>query len=386
MSRARTGSLVYDPKLRSYKARITVTHPDGSKTRPWFSLNTADLGTAEKLKRELVRHHEHTPGPAPTRFAAYAMAWLEAREVRGVVQAESERGWLKNHILPKLGALYLADVRPAAVRELLDAVAKKKLGRQTLVHVRATVRGILGQAWRDELIPENPVDKVKVPEVRETTKARVILTDDEIATLFACDDVPIELRMLVLVARVEGGMRTRDLTAWAWTMLDLDGFAWCIVPRTKTGKPQRLEIPDVLRAPLRQWWEAAGCPKTGPVFPVTKGARKGEARKARGVSFADRLRRGLLAAGITRREVHEETEWSLPCDFHSCRRAFATALADAGIDGRRSRHSHRPRRREGSRPLRHGDGPDADDPGGGDPPPAPRRRLAPGGQSSRNRP
>src|SRR5262249_3235744 len=51
---------------------------------------------------------------------------------------------------------------------------------------------------------------------------------------------------------------------------------------------------------------------------------------ARGVSFAERLRRALLVAGVDRHEVHHETEVSRPADFHSFRRAFSTALGRAG--------------------------------------------------------
>ena len=341
MARERTGTLNFRASTGSYRARLTVVGADGTTTRPWYSLGTADKALATKRLAALVAAQGRQVAEDTARVEPYALAWLDARRARGVAQVGSEAGWLTNHILPapapdkpSMGSLYLPDVRPLHVRAVLDAVAAKGLGRQSLVHVRSTMHLIFDQAWRDELIPENPVLKVKLPEVREVTKKREILTDDEIAALWRCDEVSIELRLLVLVARCEGGMRTRDCTAWTWEAIDRESFATCIVPRTKTGKPQRLEIPAVLRAPLRKWWEDAGSPSTGPVFPVTKGTRKGEARKAQGVSFADRLRRGLLAASVDRHELHHETEWSLPVDFHSCRRAFATALAETSIEPR----------------------------------------------------
>ena len=75
-------------------------------------------------------------------------------------------------------------------------------------------------------------------------------------------------------------------------------------------------------------------PTSGPVFPVTRGPRKGEARLERGVSFADRLRCALMLAGVKQPDVRptektaccpelasdrvdKETVWSLPVDFHS---------------------------------------------------------------------
>jgi integrase len=343
MPRARTGTLVIDTATGAYKCRITVRHTDGTTTRPWFALDTQDEGTAHRLMRALVKQHEHTPGAPPTRVEPYAMEWLDARRQRGTTGTDSEIGWLKNHILPTIGALFLADVKPLHIRQILDQCVAKGFAQQTLRHIRQTMQHIFAQAWRDDLISENPVEKVLLPQVRQVKKKRAILTDDEIASFFACDLVPIEMRLMVLVARVEGGMRTRDLTAWTWTMIDLPvddrgGWTWCIVPRTKTGEPQRLEVPEVLRAPLRAWWEKHGRPTSGPVFPTTRGKRKGQARPTRGVTFAERLRHWLLKAGIDRHELHHETEWGLPVDFHSCRRAFATALAEQKVDNRLAMH------------------------------------------------
>ncbi len=261
-------------------------------------------------------------------------------------------------IYPKIGHLPIGTVRPAHIMEVINSVMEKKLSPQTIEHIRSTMNLLFDEAWRLEIIAENPMLKVKVPPIAYVEKPRVILTDDEVIVFWSCEDAELEIRMLSLVARCEGGMRTRDCTAWDWTMIDRERFASCIVPRTKTGKPQQLDIPDVLQGPLRAWWATQGRPMSGPVFPVTRGPRKGEARLERGVSFADRLRRNLMLAGITRHPcqqpdvrptektaccaelasdpVYCETGWSLPVDFHSFRRAFSTGLAEAGVNAQQA--------------------------------------------------
>ncbi len=239
---------------------------------------------------------------------------------------------------PLLGDKLLGDIRPADVRSVVDGARAAGKKRGTIVHIRATLRRILEQARIEQLIVENPVGLAPMPKIREVKRRRAILTDAEILKFIDCPDIALELRLLALAARVEGGMRTRDLTAWAWEMIDQKLFASCIVPRTKTEEPQRLEIPEILQVPLRAWWVAAGEPCKGPIFPVTKGKRKGEARKARGVSFAARLRRELLVVGIDRHELHHETAWSRPADFHSFRRAFKTRLAETGISTEHAMH------------------------------------------------
>jgi len=143
------------------------------------------------------------------------------------------------------------------------------------------------------------------------------------------------------------------------------------MPRARTGTlippaPQRLAIPEVLAPFLRAWWERAEKPESGPVFPARRGERA-EAFKAKKSAYANRLRRGLVAAGVfrltpskvvrevrtgrskTTRTVHElapdprdplyfATASTLPVDFHSFRRAFNTGLADAGVNVQHAMH------------------------------------------------
>ena len=111
---------------------------------------------------------------------------------------------------------------------------------------------------------------------------------------------------------------------------------------------------------MRAWWQRAGQPSRGPVFPARTGKRAGHAKRPL-TSYAKRLRKGLLLAGVVRRPPIEvpatksgtrtdlgrraagtklapdpsdplylETETTLPVDLHSFRRAFASALAEAG--------------------------------------------------------
>jgi len=213
-----------------------------------------------------------------------------------------------------------------------------------------------------ELIPTKPVSSIKLDRKREKKEEREVLTDDEIAKYMGSPVADLEVRMMGLASRCEGGMRTSDLHFWNWTEIDTAKFSECIVPRSKTGKPQKLTIPETLKAPLRAWWERAGRPEAGPVFPVRRGKRAGE-RKSLSNSYAKRLRRDLFRAGVWRKPPIEvpatkpgqrtdlgktvegtkpapnphdplyfEKEDTLPVDFHSFRRAFSTALAETGIN------------------------------------------------------
>lgn len=221
-------------------------------------------------------------------------------------------------------------------------------------------------AWRAELIESNPVARVRTPPMRETRKERVILTDAEFGRFISCAEADLELRMASVVARCEGGTRTGDLLRWDWRMIDRDAFAECVVPRSKTQTPQALAIPPALAPFLRAWWERAGNPEAGAVFPSRRGRNVGGFKSKSGYTFARRLRAALFDAGVyrltpievpatspgTRTDLgrraegtklapnphdplYSETAVTRPVDFHSFRRAFNTALAEAGSTCRR---------------------------------------------------
>jgi integrase len=246
-----------------------------------------------------------------------------------------------HHVASEIGHLPLCDVRPPHIRSILDEVAAKtyvrgrrqpqvkRYGRESVSKVRGLLHGLFRAAQEDGLVEHNPVVPVRAPTTREVKKERVILTDDEFGRFIASGEVDLELRMMSLVSRVEGGMRASDVNRWDWTMIDLVDFAECTVMRSKTRaiRPaQRLAIPPALQPFLRAWWERAGSPESGPVFPVRRGKRPGGFRKASG-GLAERLRQGLLRAGVWRMPPIQVPATSAGTRTDLGRRAKGTKLA-----------------------------------------------------------
>ena len=263
-------------------------------------------------------------------MAELAKSYANRRQLEGVKSWKDEDRWLRLDVLPLIGSMAINEVRPAHVREVLESARERGRGRQSLIHIRGIMSRMFLTPWRDELIAENPVARVELPRVREVKRARVILTDAEFVRCVTCDAVDLELRVMAGAARVVGGMRTGDVHAWSWDAIDLVDFARCVVPRVKTGQPQALVVPEVGRVVLKAWWLSKGEPKEGPVFPARRGKRAGQHKLK--ASHAHRLRKALLIAGVDRPEVHTDTDSTKRADFHSFRRAFSTALADAGAN------------------------------------------------------
>jgi site-specific recombinase XerC len=336
MARQRSGSIEMVGKV--WYARVTIDLPDGTSERRYVCLDTSDKTRAESLKRKLVAEIAAGRVLARAKLAVRvaetvterADAWCKSREARGVAMVDSERGYFKHHVLDRIGPMALADVRKADIRAVLDAAAAKGLARGTVAHVRRMLVRFFNELEGDDVIPVTPMRGVKMPIMKDDKRQRTPLTDDEYSRLFACTSVDIEIKVLVLFARTLGGARACEATRLDWGMLDRETFAKCIIARGKTRAFQALIVPDMLRPFLRAWWNAAGQPETGPVFPVRRGPRKGRQRATS--LFAPRFRRALLKAGVTRHEVHKDTAYSRRTDFHTLRREYVSALASANVN------------------------------------------------------
>lgn len=367
MPRARTGTLIYK-RTTGWNARIWVVVRDDAGERDerrWVPLETHDKALAKrKLAKivallasgELVPEAAKAEAARVVTVAEHAKSWIAERKLAGVVMATDEEHLLDAHVLPSIGAMASAEVRPGFVRSILETVARTH-SHETVKKTRAVMLRLFDDAWKAETIKENPVERVDMPEhTRIDERQRAILTDEQVLIFLnarACgpdgkkprkdaETRLLELKVLAVCSRVLGGMRTAELNRWDFSMWDCTDFATVKIQRAKakrgrTGKTQTLVIPEPMRHILRAWHASHGAPDSGPVFPVTKGARIGEFRKLRGVSFAGRLRRELWRAGIREHAIHHDTPTSRRVDWHSFRRAFATSLAEAGVNEQHAR-------------------------------------------------
>jgi len=355
MSTKRTGTLV--PKPSGFFARVWVRLPDGVEERRWINLQTKDRSTARrKLARlvaaiaagELVADAQARTMNAET-YRSFTLDRHERRQTAGISMARDEQNNRVRYIYRVIGDLPLVRVTDDHVRQVLEEARDRGRAYETIDKIRAVVRRDLKRAMIEKIIASNPAEHVELPEgLKRDRRPFVSPTDAEIARYLGAPKLDLELKLLTLVARTEGGMRGAELIRWDWTMVDRDGFLLCTVARAKTGEVQRLEIPDVLRPFLRVWWERSGKPVAGPVFPVRRGPRAGKDKKGRGTSFAGRMRRDFFRAGVVRLPpvtdaegkatpnpadpLYFDTPVSRRMNFHSMRRAYNRALAGAGVN------------------------------------------------------
>lgn len=372
MAKARTGTLVW--RKTGWFVRLTVD-VEGEAIRKWVDLETTNEAVARRKKARLAKQSGTEEAPNVEAAARILETYEEAaariraqRRKEGVRDVRNEEDRDRLYLIPTIGKRDVREVRAADISAVLDRAADAGKSHKTLTHIRAAANTVFDSLWRDELIAENPVVRVRVPKRAKDRRERAVLTDAELAMYVAWQHpekryrkAVLERQVMSIMSRTFGGVRAGDLHALEWTALDTEGgaFAHGWAPRVKTTRPQKLEIPEVLRPFIRQWWRLAGEPLTGLVFPALRlgvkrrkaGENVGEGAKV-GVSHAKALRRDLQRAfadaarrGVPDapapdsarwRELFEHTKQTKRVDFHSWRRAYNQALADADVNAQQA--------------------------------------------------
>lgn len=124
---------------------------------------------------------------------------------------------LKNHILPRWGAVPIREVKPYAVELWLRSLS---LSAKSRVHLRGLMRILFDLAMLWEYLPcdRNPMELVKIEGASKRTQEPKILTVDEFhSVLEHLDREP--LRTMVLTAMCLG-LRVSELLALKWKDVD----------------------------------------------------------------------------------------------------------------------------------------------------------------------
>lgn len=125
---------------------------------------------AESALHEFIRYIEGGGDPSPQRIglAAYLSRWLAYQRTRGIRARtlDAYRGYIRREIVPGIGGLEVARLRPGHIRAVLTRMQHRGLAAATIAQVRGILGSALRQAVEDGLIPANPVASVKRPRVR----------------------------------------------------------------------------------------------------------------------------------------------------------------------------------------------------------------------------
>lgn len=210
---------------------LTVSEPGEPRRRKVVRGKTqAEVTDALRELRRRLDAGQRVDAPRLT-VEGYLTTWLAVTLPAGNAKAstiDSYRSNAKLHIIPTLGQIELAKLRPPQVRAWLLSLRTKRSGRQpkdgtatlsarTIQYQHAILRAALADAVRDELIPRNVALLVEPP---AAPKVKVEpLSEDEVTLLTAAARDRHAVLWLTMLAT---GLRRGEALALRWDDVDLE--------------------------------------------------------------------------------------------------------------------------------------------------------------------
>ena len=329
----------------------------GTRRRITVSAKTeAECKRRLKAKqREILAGRKPDAGSARTTVKAWADDWLPIYrgEVKPRVYATTA-SHVHRWIVPTLGSIRLADLRPRDVRHLQDTV-KRERSSSTAHHVSVTFQRMLGAAIAEQHHVPAVVREVKHPPLAVNDRD-AIPTDDARRLLAHAQTRPDYARWLSMLIN---GMRQGESLGLTWDCADLDrgilDISWQLQSLPYADKHDRSKgflIPDGYEAKRVHGAAHLVRPKTErsrriiPLVPWLHGelvaARQTWQPNPWGLVWADTDTHGRP---IPKRTKDDREQWrdlqaavdlthpsGRPYHLHEGRNTTATLLLEEGVD------------------------------------------------------
>ena len=280
----------------------------------------------EKIEAKVAAGVAHgTEQQGPVTVARFADRWIDDRRKLGLEDTDNDLARLRYHILPALGEMRLAEVRPRHVAELVRALRTSgKLAPKSIYNIYSVVRALFRDAQLADLIDSTPcvLTKYQLGENEDKNpewRATAIYSRDELELLIADPRIPPDRQMLYALEGI-GGLRHGEAAGLRWRHYDptLEPLGRLVVAtsydkgRTKTKRTRYMPVHPTLAAMLAEWklsgWPALMGRAPTPedlIVPMPKSMRIALGKMRSKNDSYKRLRGDLRALGVRHRRGHD---------------------------------------------------------------------------------
>lgn len=189
-----------------------VTMPDGRRR----SASAASKTGGVALLRELLRQRDESvvEDPRRVRVGPYLLRWIA--NVTGLAPATMRQHEMivRRHLVPALGHRLLTQLAPSDVDAYLE---RDDLDPQTRRHHRATLRRILADAVRDNIVGRNVAALSRPPRMYKAE--RTYLTTAQVRRII--EEARDERLWPLWIVIVTTGLRVSEALGLAWSDIDL---------------------------------------------------------------------------------------------------------------------------------------------------------------------
>jgi integrase len=167
---------------------------------------------------------------------------LKVAPVKSLRYRAELRRYLDKDILPRIGSMMAADIKPADIVDLVERIAKRS--KTVAINAFAMVSAIFTHGVHIHVVESNPCAKLKASAIigqKDAPRARVNIADAQLsAFLTALPDLgrENELAIKILLATA---VRKNELTLARWEHVDFDAGVWIIpVENQKATRSKRV--------------------------------------------------------------------------------------------------------------------------------------------------
>lgn len=161
------------------------------------------------------------PFPDRIRVGPYVEKWLASKAIGdGALRPRTLHRYkqlLDGHVLEDIGQLWMDQVGPRHIRQIIESMERRGLAARTIAQARVIVHGIFRAAVVDEIVTRNPVESVPAPKAKRPdlhvpdADALRRLVEVAIGTVW---EIPLTIS-------AGTGMRRGEVMGIQWTNVDL---------------------------------------------------------------------------------------------------------------------------------------------------------------------
>ena len=214
------GRIWHNKKTDRYVAILECGRDESGKRKQRFR-NATTKKEARQLLLQMQRElEEGMLDPSKASLGDYLQDWLRDVVRHRVATRTFERyeSVLRCHVIPQLGGVRLAALRPDQVQRRYGEMLDQGMSPATVQKTHGALHSALRHAVRMRMIPRNPSDDLVLPKIRRPEIKP--LSEEEIARMLAvAEGTNVGAALLTLLTT---GMRRGEVLALRWEDVDFE--------------------------------------------------------------------------------------------------------------------------------------------------------------------
>lgn len=234
---------------KSYSIVVDVGYDDnGKRKQKWFSGYKSEKAAEKDLARVLSKLHDETyVEPSTVLYGTFLKDWLMNVAKYNIASSTLEVYvyHMNNLILPNIGHIPLADLKPIHIQKLYGQLRQQHLKGSTILKTHNIVRSSLQYAYRTDMVLFNVADKVDKP--KNTKEEMKAWTQDEVRAFLSIAEKHKDGIFFYLMLAT--GMRPGELLALRWS--DINPEEQVISVRRSQNRDMEIKAPKT-KSGIRQ--------------------------------------------------------------------------------------------------------------------------------------